>query len=354
MYLSELYLQNFRNYTEATLEFTPGINKILGSNAQGKTNLLEAIYLLATGQSFRTTNLRDLIKEGANHFYIEAHFIKNDTKQKLRLYFDGQVRRIAHNSTSYSSFSKLVGLIPGVVWSPEDQSLIKSSPAVRRRFLDYQIAQFDPLYVRHLTRYNKAMRQRNCLLKEGKLDTLDSWEQTMADAAVYVVQQRRDTINKLLPQTQQIQQSLSADGINFEYQTTVPQKDLLEYYLAEYQRLRPNEVVRGYTLTGPHRDDLTIQIQNKDAHHFASEGQQRCAVASIRLAQWYNLQQEIDHKPLMIIDDIGVSLDEQRSKHLGDQVKHLGQVFLSAPQALPWDEIEDSKTMVIKEGRVYT
>ena len=354
--LCDLYLRDFRNYKEAFFEFSTEINKIYGANAQGKTNLLEAINLLITGQSFRTHNLSELIREGAPSFYVEANFVKNDIKQKLRIYYDGQRRRVFHNSTEYNSFTPLIMLIPGVIWSPEDQALVKGSPSMRRRFLDFQIAQLDPLYVHHLMRYNKAMKQRNYLLRSKNDKSIDSWEFAMAHAAAYVVEKRRSEIKKLLPQIQNVHETLSKtkDTLSVEYKTGAPNISLSEYYVGQYKKQRQREMIIGNTLSGPHRDDVIMSIQKKDARYFASQGQQRCCIAAMRLAQWYQLQQESDTTPLMIIDDVGTSLDESRNKLLGEQIQKLGQVFVSTSQDLNWQNYRKSKIMIIKNGQVFS
>ncbi len=161
MHLRSLFLQQFRNYKEAYFEFSPSLNLICGPNALGKTSLLEAIHYLMIGRSFRPGHHQDLIKVGCDTFYLEAIFCKYNVDQKLRLHANAKERRIIYNSTALASSSNLLGLIQGVVMTPDDVNLVKGPPALRRQFLDIQIAQIDPLYVHHLGRYSRAMRQRN-------------------------------------------------------------------------------------------------------------------------------------------------------------------------------------------------
>ena len=197
MYLKSLYLQQFRIYREVYFEFTPALNLICGPNAQGKTTLLEAIHYLMFGRSFRPGLHQDLIHTGHNSFYLEAIFCKHDVDQKLRLYLEGKERKIIYNSTVLPNVSNLLGLIQGVVMTPDDVNLVKGSPLLRRQFLDIQLAQVDPLYVYYLTRYAKAMRQRNQLLKQKKLFSIESWEHEMAQASAYIILQRRRGLQAL-------------------------------------------------------------------------------------------------------------------------------------------------------------
>lgn len=345
MYLRTLYLHNFRLYDEVFFEFCPGINTICGENAQGKTSLLEAIYFLITGRSFRTAQVSDLIRLGSSFFYIEATFSKHGIEQKLRVSYDGKERKVIYNNTLYHSTSSLLGLLQGVLVTPDDLSLIKGGPQVRRHFLDLQIAQIDPLYVHHLARYNRAMRQRNCLLRAKDHVTLDSWEYEMANAAAYLVQQRFLTIADLQSGSRGLHKIFSGEKeeLCLTHKTSAPQEmelmDLRNYYLAQFIKMRRREMELGCTLTGPHKDDFTIAIGEKETRFFASEGQQRSCVASLRFAEWERLKRLSSALPLMLIDDVGVSLDSSRREKLLGQLQHLGQVFLTATEEQPLDSI---------------
>src|SRR5579885_1832498 len=156
-----LVLRNFRNYREAHVQFSPGVNLIHGRNAEGKTNLLEALYFLSTGRSFRTSRLDELILKGERFFFLEAVFIKDGIEQTLKVSFDGTSRHLQLNATVYRGFLHLLGLLPHILYTPEDTDLIRGGPNERRRFLDLHLAQIDPLYVHHWLRYNRAMKQRN-------------------------------------------------------------------------------------------------------------------------------------------------------------------------------------------------
>lgn len=340
LFLKKLFLRNFRRYEEAFFQFQPTLNTIVGPNAFGKTTILEAIQFLMNGRSFRTHQVVDLIRYEQNFFYIEANFIKQGIEQTLKISFDGQERKIIYNSTPCHSSSNLLGLLQGVVVTPDSASLVKGSPDLRRHFLDLQIAQVDPLYVHHLSRYNRAMRQRNMLLKARNLVTIETWEQEMAGSAAYLTMQRDKAVQDLTRLGNALHFNLTNDSqpLSLEYKSSNVQRDdlksLKNHFVSQWNKNRTRETEIGFTLTGPHRDDVLIKIGNREASLFASEGQQRCCVMALRLAEWQRLQEKSSETPLMLVDDVGISLDGSRREKLMNFLKGLGQVFLTSTDHL--------------------
>ncbi len=324
MFITRLYLRHFRNYSEADISFTSDVNLIRGNNAQGKTNLLEALYLLGTGRSFRTAHLKEMIQNDASFFFVEAEFLKDGIAQHIRLSFDGEVKKLDYNNTSYAHFSNLLGLLPIVLLAPEDVLLITGAPADRRRFLDIHLAQSDPLYVYHLTRYHKAVKHRNFLLRKKTTASIETWESLMVISAAYLKQKRQEVVAGL------------AEGLKAGMLELSNNKDLLEIrylssYTENYLQHRAKELILGSTLIGPHRDDLEIVINGQEARSFASQGQLRSAVAAMRLAQWQHLKDHHGAPPLFCIDDFGVHLDGARRDALLGKIASFGQVFLTSP-----------------------
>ena len=333
MTIKSLFLRDFRSYSEAYVTFSPKVNFIWGDNAQGKTNLLEALSLLICGRSFRTPHLSELVRFGASSFYLEALFEKNGIEQILKFSFDGKERKIIHNACSLPSLSALLGILSGVILSPEDRSLVKGGPQSRRQFLDLLLAQASPLYLHHLSRY---LKQRNFLLKQKSLKTIAVWEEQMAIAAAFVTCYRAETVRELekLSQTE----TLASDKLDLAYRSqalTSVGKDseaLKLFFLKQFEKHRSRECELGLTLSGPHRDDLAILLQDKEARSFASEGQQRSCIAALKLAQWRLLDALVDQSPLLCIDDVGVSFDTSRESALYKRVDVLGQVFITSPR----------------------
>lgn len=336
MHIRSLYLKNFRNYEEKHFEFGPQINIIRGPNARGKTSILEAIHLLMTGRSFRSSQIKELIKHDQSEFYIELTFLKHGVEQRLRMAHTGKERKIFYNNTPCHAATSLIGVIPGTIMAPDDVSMVKGQPKLRRRFLDIQLALSDPLYVHHLTRYQRAMSCRNVLLKSKNLTVIDVWEQEMATAASYIVFKRYRALNDLQEHCSKILSkiSMNTESIQLKYKSQCPdkEKDGKGYYFDLYKKMRSRELHFGKTLVGPQRDDMQILIGEKEARFFASEGQQRSCIAALRFAEWENLCRYADEKPLMLIDDLGISLDMSRRAHLFEHIGNLQQVFITTTE----------------------
>ncbi len=339
MFLKSLYLRNFRNYREAQFAFEPKCNILYGDNAQGKTNLLEAIYLIATGRSFRTLHHTELIRHGESFFYLEATLNKEGLEQTVKLSFDGHAHRVQTEGSTYDSFHHLLGLLPSVIYTPSDTDLITGSPALRRRFFNFHLAQSDPLYVHHLSRYWRAMKQRNCLLREKREKDLECWEIEMAQSAAYLHQARTKMIEEIEEPLVRASRKLSGERETLELRYLPSYQP--ESYLSQLKKNRPRELYLGLTSHGPHRDDLSLYIDDQPARLFASEGQKKCAVAALRLAEWERLCQRIEGNAVMGIDDFGLHLDHSRQELLSVALENLGQVFITTPH-LPstWKALE--------------
>ena len=320
--IETIQLKNFRNYESAKFQFSRGINHIYGPNGLGKTNLLEAIFLLSTGRSFKTINLSELIKHGEKEFLIEATFIKDEIEQKISIAYDKIQKRIYHNGTAYSTFTELLGLLPSVVYSPLDIFLISGQPSSRRRFLDLHIAQKDPIYVYHLGRYHRALKHRNALLKRREIRFIEIWEEEMKKSAVEIVKIRERALTELdtllKKEMKSISNSTKEPSLIYE-PSKIPSKDI-----------REKELLFGYTLFGPHRDDITLQLEGKPAKLFASEGEKRILIAALKLAAYEHLE-----FPLFAIDDFGNHLDSDKSLLLEARLKEFPQVFITSPDSMP-------------------
>lgn len=337
MLLHQLTLSSFRSYKAADALFDQGINYIEGVNGSGKSNLLEAIYLIGTGKSFRTSRLQELIHQNQDNFSLEVLFYKEGIDHKLTLFFSKEGRKILYNETPYSSFIPLLGLIPSVFSSPEDITIITGGPAERRRFLDLHIAQSDPNYIYHLGRYQRALKQRNTLLKTHTTG-FAPWEELMAVAACYITEKRVQTLLELEKASQKFLLHLSEqkEPLQIKYSSSLhgAQKELTfspDFYIKSWADMRAKELFYKTTLIGPHRDDILFSVRGQEVKSYCSEGQKRCCLSALRLAEWETLKTRLSVAPLFGVDDFGVHLDPRRTFLLDELLQDMGQVFLTAP-----------------------
>ena len=334
MKLKKLLLHNFRNYDHAEFIFHPRMNLIYGNNAQGKTNLLEAIYLLSTGRSFRTSHLYELIKDKSPYFYIAAEIEKNDTIEEVKLYFSQQEKKLQINATSYGSFSSLLGLMPSILFTANDQSIIAGAPSERRHFLNLHIAQSDPLYIHHLTRYVRSLKHRNALLKIKATTQFSTWEEEMAKSAIYLYAKRKKMLEEIAIDLDSYMQKLSKEKehVTLHYLPSFTFEKKQETFHSLLQKSREKDKKFGFTQIGPHRDDFICCINQKNAKIFASEGQKRTALFAIKLAQWKHLCQNTKDTALVQIDDLCLHLDKTRQTLWESSLAHLGQTFITSPE----------------------
>ncbi len=337
MKLCSLRLVNFRSFTEKTLECGPGLNVIVGPNGVGKSNLLEAIYLLIVGRSFRTNQLKDLIRSGADAFFVEGVVEKGGSRRTLRYGFDGERRRITVNDTLCQTTAQLLGHLQGSLIAPSDEKLVSGAPQTRRHYLDMQMAQIDPLYVFHLTRYHCAYRQRNALLRQRKSAAIESWEEEMARSGAYLRFFRENLVKTLSSRAATIFSSLHEKEVplTLSYHgdpplTSIEQLEMA--YRAMMESQRPREFDRGTTLVGPHKDDLKILYGGESSKVFASEGQKRLIVGALKVAEWECIAARTEGTPLMLADDIGISLDRTHKGNLLGNLSDMGQVFATTPE----------------------
>lgn len=328
--------------------FGPKLNAIWGNNAQGKTNLLEAILLVSTGRSFRTQHLSELIREGQNSFFLEAEMVKDGVSHRVRVSFDGKQKKLQIDGNTFSHFQPLLGMLPAVISAPEDAELITGSPTLRRRFLNFHLAQSDPLYMHHLARFWRAMKQRNFLLRARNNEGISCWEFEMAQSAHYLSCARREFIEQiqspLASQSRRLSHEEEMVGLRFHPSHS---SDCASY-IQQMEKNREREQKLGMTLIGPHRDDLSFWIGSKQAKIFASEGQKKTSIAALRLAEWERLRQKIDSPPLFAIDDFAWPLDASRQALLVAHLQILGQVFLTAP--FPPPTFDQGVTLLVQNG----
>jgi DNA replication and repair protein RecF len=332
VHLKKLSVHSFRNYPQHSTALERAPNWIVGPNGQGKTNLLEAAWLLMTGRSFRTRQIADLIAHGSDGFYIDALYSAGPVTHRLNFRYTQAGYHLERNGQRLPSLVSLFGGLIGALWTSDDVQLIKGAPQLRRRYLSLQMAQADPGYTDLAIQYQRALKQRNCLLKQQQASQLDVWDPGLAKLACEMTRRHLawvDSLNRLLLDWF----PLLFPGHQFQIRYTAESLDE-EQYLKRWLPLRARELASGHTLMGPHRHDLILLFNGMELKTCASEGQQRGCAAALRLAEWQQLKEATKTMPLFLVDDLGLGLDPQRHQRLCDLLEGLGtQILVTATHA---------------------
>ncbi|CDZ80578.1 DNA replication and repair protein RecF [Candidatus Rubidus massiliensis] len=336
MIVKSLILRNFRLYPEVSFAFGSKLNVFYGKNATGKTSILEAIQFFVNFRSFRTPYLADLISKEQKYFSAELRFSRHGIDQKIYVYYSPKEKKVIYNSTNCPSFSSLLGLLKGVIIVPEDIEIIKGSPQSRREFLDIFLMQIDPMFVHHLNRYQRAMKQRNTLLKLKRKDGIENWEHEMALSANYISLKRNELTQQLVPIVEKIYYQISNENfplaIRYKSNLKVEKNNLYEEYIRLFCSNRNKEMEIGLTMEGPHKDDITFKVDKAEIKHFGSEGQLRTLVIALKLAQWIQLKNITGMSPLAFIDDISIHLDKNRKEALNVFLEEFDQTFITTTE----------------------
>lgn len=325
MYIKSLTLKNYRNYMEQTVTFSDGLNVIYGSNASGKTNLVEAIYYSSIGKSPRTTKDKELILWGEKFAYIKINLSKKYREHIIEIYLDeSNKKRIMVDKIPITKMCDLMGIINVVFFSPDEMNIIKESPQDRRRFMDISLSQQKKSYYVNLTTYNKIIAQRNKLIKttfekETLINTLPIWDMQMARVGTKIIKERYEFIEKLNKISKIKHSGLTNGGeqLNIEYECKLKITDTLEDdYLKILKQNYEKDIFLGYTTEGCHRDDLKITINEIDVRKYGSQGQKRTTALSMKMAEVEMFIAETGEKPILILDDVLSELDSSRQGQL--------------------------------------
>lgn len=367
MFLKNLALKQYRNYESLQLSFDQHVTLFVGQNAQGKTNILESIYVLALAKSHRTTKDRDLIQWDQEFAVIKGEVEQRYTTAKLELQLTRRGKKAKLNGIEQRKLSDYVGALNVVMFAPEDLEIVKGSPSVRRRFIDMEIGQVSPAYLYTLTDYNKLITQRNQFLKDfhqhqKNLALLDVWNQQMAEMIVKILKKRYLFINQLQHWASTIHQRIT-DGketLSIRYNGTIdidPQlsdNDSADHILQKLEEVRQREIMRGTSLIGPHRDDLSFYVNGIDVQQFGSQGQQRTTALSLKLAELELIKEEVGEYPILLLDDVLSELDELRQTQLLDAIQDRVQTFVTTTgvEGLRHQTLDQAKVFRVKQGAV--
>ncbi len=343
MKLTNLQLQNFRNYESVQLEFTDGVHVFIGENAQGKTNLMESIYALAMTKSHRTTNDKELIGWNKEFATIKGTVEKTTTKTNLELQFSKKGKIAKVNYLEQKRLSSYLGNLNVILFAPENLTLVKGSPQNRRKFVDMELGQMSSLYLYDLVEYNRVLKQRNTYLKQLAIkkkqpdEYLDVLSEMLSELASKIVFHRLDFMKQLealaIPIHDQL--SLSREKFSVSYQATIPLEDgitasqMKEIYIDQFKKNQTREADQATTLIGPHRDDLIFYLNEVPVQTYGSQGQQRSTVLSLKLAEIELMKLSTGEYPLLLLDDVLSELDDDRQTHLIKAIENKVQTFIT-------------------------
>lgn len=389
MHVDAILLSHFRNYTEAEIGFSPGLNLLSGPNGHGKTNLLEAIHYACLAHSQRTRKDKELIEWNRSAFVLR---IRGDVGGREHAqsveYSETGAKRVKVNGNESRRLSDLIGHFEVVSFSPEDLDLIRSGPQLRRRFLDILLCQFSLDYLDTLRHYNQALKQRNSLLKqlgpgsrrsgaapiyqpppeddglvaEGGAprfgaDVLEAYDTRLVETGARITVMRRRALADLAPLASGCYRSISDGGeslglgLSGSVSEAAEESDLREDFRRKLASLRTAERETGLTLAGPHREDLDFRLSERPVRDFGSQGQKRSVALSVKLASARLLEDKNGRPPILLLDDVFAELDESRRSRIGEMIRGKGQVFIANPRAADLPFTAD-RTLVLERGRV--
>ena len=320
MILKSVELNNFRNYESLHMELDSGTNILYGDNAQGKTNILESIYVSGTTKSHKGSKDREMIRFGCEESHIRTIVEKGGVDYQIDMHLKkNRSKGIAINRIPIRKASELFGILNLVFFSPEDLNIIKNGPSERRRFLDLELCQLNKLYLYELTRYNKILNQRNKLLKDiifrpELKDTLSVWDDQLVESGKKIIEAREEFVRELGVIVQKIHKSLSGnkEELILSYEPDSRAEEL-EQKMREY---RERDLKFGQTTAGPHRDDLSFFVDQVDIRRFGSQGQQRTSALSLKLSEIELVKKSIHETPILLLDDVLSELDSNRQNFL--------------------------------------
>jgi DNA replication and repair protein RecF len=370
MYLKKLHLRQFRNYKDQFVEFCAPKTILVGNNAQGKSNLLEAVELLATLRSHRVSRDKDLVRDGEDAARVYASLVRDTGVSELSLTVRRNGRRtVALNNENLRRQMDFLGVLNAVQFSSLDLELVRGSPETRRNWLDTLLIQLEPVYARILHEYNKVLRQRNAFLKSAKDDSalaakhseLAIWDAQLATTGTRVIRRRERAIKRLLPIASDWHADISGSTeiLQIKYAPNIPIEKLQaeqvqQAFLEKIQQRAIAELHQGTTLVGPHRDEIELSINQTPARQYGSQGQQRTLVLALKLAELQLIEEVVGESPLLLLDDVLAELDLSRQNQLLDAIQDRFQTLITTTHLGAFDSLwlNSSQILSVNAGEV--
>ena len=359
MIVKGIDIENFRNIEKLNIEPCENVNVIFGENAQGKTNIIESIWLFTGCRSFRGSKDKELIRFEKDKAKIELLYFSDNRDQKIKIEI-GEKKTASLNGVGGLSSSKLIGEFQAVVFSPVHLSLIKEGPAQRRKFLDTAICQLKPQYASYLSKYNRIITQRNALLRDipyssELYDMLTVFDEEAASYSAKIALYRKSYLEKLTKEAENIYLGLSSgkEKISIEYIQCEEKEELVtkDAYLEKIIKARKNDIMTGTSSVGIHREDIEIKIDGNSARKFGSQGQQRSCALALKLGEASMIKNTTSQQPVALLDDVMSELDVSRQDYILNHIKDW-QVFITCCEPHTIQHLKEGKSFHIKNGKV--
>lgn len=349
MWIKKIKISNFRNYKYAEINLNNKINIFYGENAQGKTNIIESIYLCSIGKSFRTSKEKEMIKFGEENCSVEISFEKSDRDGNISINI-GERKNIFVNKIKVKRLSELLGNINVVIFTPDDINILKGGPQERRKFLDVMISQLRPKYMHICSLYQKTLEERNTYLKNSEnynYDLLDIYDEKLAEYGCEIYKYRNEFIEKIKNKIVTIHNNITnnKEKIEIKYISNCEDKN---DYLKLLKERRKLDFIKGYTTKGVHRDDFQIFLNELPVDVYGSQGQHRTAVLSLKLSELQVIYDEIGENPILLLDDFMSELDEFRRMNFLENINDI-QVIITCTHKF---EMDNSKLFCVKNGSI--
>ncbi len=353
MYIKNIKLYNFRNYEQEKIELNKEINIFYGDNAQGKTNILEAVFLCAIGKSFRANKEKELIKLSEKNAIVEIEYQKEDRNGIIKIEISDK-KNIYLNNIKQKKISEILGNLNVVMFSPDDIEILKAGPAKRRRFLNVMISQLRPKYIYIMNMYSKTLEQRNNYLRQIKLENknkelLEIWDEKLSEYGNYIYNYRKEFIEKIRKKINFIHKNITQnkEEIEIKYITDC---ENINQYKNNLKKSWDIDINRGYTSKGIHRDDLEFKINGRQVNIYGSQGQNRTVILSLKLSELQIIYEEIGEYPILLLDDFMSELDSKRQINFLKNINNT-QVLITCTQQFTIDN-KMCKTFNINQGKV--
>jgi len=342
MWINNIKLSNFRNYNKKEINLHENINVFYGENAQGKTNIIESIFLCSIGKSFRTNKEKELIKFNEEKALVEITFQKSDRDGNIKIEI-GDKKQIYLNGIKLKKLSELLGNINIVIFTPDDINILKGGPQNRRKFLDIMISQLRPNYMHVLTLYNKTIEQRNNYLKQIKLENkdenlLDIWDEKLIEYGMKIYVYRKEFIEKIQNKIKNIHREITQEKEEIEIKY-FSDANTRQNFINELKSRRKLDIIKGFTTKGIHRDDFVVYINGREVEIYGSQGQHRTAILSLKLSELKVIYDEIGEYPILLLDDFMSELDDKRRKNFLNKIKDI-QVIITCTEKIILENLE--------------